>query len=68
MVTERVIKQLSVFAFSSAAIYARNDGLESEELELIEALADSYGDAGWFAGNQAVIVYAALTTLGVKVE
>ena len=68
MVTERAKKQLEVFAFTSALIYARNTGATLEELELMEALADSYGDAGWFSGSQAVIVTAALKSLGVKVE
>lgn len=68
---QRVIDRLKQYEFQRAFTYANFGGARTtpEELELIEALAETYGDPGWsMGGKQTTIIRYALLGLGVDVD
>lgn len=70
IVNQQVVDRLRQYEFGRAYTYARMDpNIEPEELELIEALAETYGDPGWsLGGYQTVILRWTLLGLGIDID
>jgi hypothetical protein len=66
VLNDNVIKLLKNWKFQLASAYAdeQTEPLPTEaELLLIESLARVFGNIGWFSGDMATIVSAAVSTL-----
>jgi hypothetical protein len=71
MLNDNVIELLKDWKFQRASAYAdeQTEPLPTEaELLLIESLARVFGNTGWFSGDMARIVGAAVSTLLPKPE
>lgn len=54
--------------FNQAKTLLKSGGMSeatTAEHDLVVALAQSFGDSGWFEGDMAIIVGAALTSIGL---
>jgi hypothetical protein len=64
MLNSTVVGRLNNWKFRSAAAYAQEDTQTTEdELALIQALAGTFDNSGWFEGDLGLIVAAAVSTL-----
>ena len=62
---ERLIDRLQNWKFEQALDYCEP---EAEYLELVEALAATFGNCGWFGGKMGVIVDAAISVITAEIE
>ena len=61
---EELKERLFNWKFESALKYL--DGETEEVFNIVKALADMFGNVGWFEGSLAIIVAQALESIGVK--
>lgn len=65
MLTFETVERLENFKFSQALGSARNQitPATEKEIEVLEALAETFGNPGWFEGHLATVVEAAFSSI-----